>query len=45
MEFRALYSKAQAARLAESARSAENKVKRTENMVLYYLKSRGLRKN
>jgi hypothetical protein len=33
MEFRALYSRAQAARQAERARSAEN-------TVLYYLKSR-----
>jgi hypothetical protein len=44
MESRALYSRAQAARLSERARSAENKLKHTENMVLYYLKSRGLRK-
>jgi Siphovirus Gp157 len=44
MESRALYSRAQAARLTERARSAENKVKRTENMVLCYLKSRGLRR-
>ena len=44
MESRSLYCRAQAARLSERARLAENKVKRTENMVLYYLKSRDLQK-
>lgn len=44
MELRASYCRTQAARLSERARSAENKAKRTENMVLYHLKSRDLRK-
>ena len=44
MESRSLYCRAQAARLSERARLAENKVKRTENMVLCYLKSRDLQK-
>lgn len=44
MESRAMYCRSQATRLSERARSAENKVKRTENMVLYHLKSRDLRK-
>ena len=44
MEARAIYCRAQANRLAERARSAENKVNRTKNMVLYYLRSRDLRK-
>jgi hypothetical protein len=44
MESRAAYCRAQAARLSERARTAENKVERTKNMVLYYLRSRELRK-
>jgi len=44
MEARAVYCRSQAARLAEHARSTENKVERTKSMVLYYLRSRGLRK-
>jgi hypothetical protein len=44
MEARAAYCRAQANRLTDRARSAENKVDRTKNMVLYYLKSRELRK-
>jgi hypothetical protein len=44
MESRAVYCRAQAARLSERARTAENKVERTKNMVLYYLRSRELRK-
>jgi len=44
MEARAGYCRAQANRLTDRARSAENKVDRTKNMVLYYLKSRELRK-
>jgi hypothetical protein len=44
MESRAAYCRSQAARLSERARTAENKVERTKNMVLYYLRSRELRK-
>jgi Siphovirus Gp157 len=44
MEARAAYCRGQANRLTDRARSAENKVDRTKNMVLYYLKSRELRK-
>jgi hypothetical protein len=44
MEARATYCRGQANRLTDRARSAENKVDRTKNMVLYYLKSRELRK-
>lgn len=44
MEARALYCRAQAARLTERARSTENKVDRTKNMVLYFLRSGDLRK-
>jgi hypothetical protein len=44
MESRTLHCRAQAARLSERARSAENKTERTKNMVLYYLQSRNLRK-
>lgn len=44
MESRALYCRAQATRLGERARAAENKVERTKNMVLYYLRSRDLKK-
>jgi hypothetical protein len=44
MESRAAYCRAQAARLSERARTAENKVERTKDMVLYYLRSRELRK-
>jgi hypothetical protein len=44
MESRAVYCRAQAARLGDRARSAENKVVRTKNMVLYYLRSRDLKK-
>jgi hypothetical protein len=44
MESRAAYCRAQAARLSDRARTAENKVERTKNMVLYYLRSRELRK-
>lgn len=44
MEARAAYCRGQANRLTERARSSENKVDRTKNMVLYYLSSRNLRK-
>jgi hypothetical protein len=44
METRALYCRDQAARLTERARLTENKVERTKSMVLYYLRSRDLRK-
>jgi len=44
MEWRTQYCKAEAARLYERARTAENKADRTKIMVLYYLGSRGLRK-
>ncbi|MBB6144331.1 hypothetical protein HNQ77_002283 [Silvibacterium bohemicum] len=44
MEARAAYCRGQANRLADRARSAENKIDRTKGMVLYYLKSRNLRK-
>ncbi len=44
MEARANYCREQAARLSERARSTENKVERTKNMVIYYLESRGLPK-
>jgi len=44
MEARASYCRGQANRLTDRARSAENKVDRTKNMVLYYLKARNLRK-
>lgn len=42
LEARAGHCRAQAARLAERARSAENKLERTQKMVLYYLESRGI---
>ena len=44
MEWRTQYCKAEAARLSERARTAENKADRTKSMVLYYLASRNLRK-
>ena len=44
METQALYCRDQAARLTERARLTENKVERTKSMVLYYLRSRDLRK-
>ncbi len=44
MEWRTQYCKAEAARLYERARTAENKADRTKSMVLYYLGSRALRK-
>jgi hypothetical protein len=44
MESRALYCRAQAARLTERARLAESNIERTKSMVLYYLRSRELRK-
>jgi len=44
MEARATYCRAQSNRLAERARSTENKVDRTKKMILYYLRSRDLRK-
>lgn len=44
MEARAVYSRGQANRLADRARSAENKADRTKGMVLYYLKSQDLQK-
>ncbi|WP_179490190.1 siphovirus Gp157 family protein [Granulicella arctica] len=44
MEARAAYYRGQANRLTDRARSAESKVDRTKNMVLYYLKARNLRK-
>jgi hypothetical protein len=44
MEARMLYCKSEAARLQERSRLADNKIARTKCMVLYYLKSRDLRK-
>jgi len=44
MEARAQYCREQASRLSDRARSAENKTDRTKNMLLYYLRSRELRK-
>lgn len=44
MEARVLYCRAQATRLTERALWAENKVNHTKNMVLYFLRSRDLRK-
>jgi cob(I)alamin adenosyltransferase len=44
MESRSVYCRAQAARLTERARLAESKAERTKSMVLYYLRSRDLRK-
>ncbi len=44
MEARMLYCRSEAARLQERSRSADNKIVRTKGMVLYYLKSRDLRK-
>ena len=44
MEARMLYCKNEAARLQERSRAADNKIVRTKGMVLYYLKSRDLRK-
>lgn len=44
MEARMLYCRSEAARLQERSRSADNKILRTKGMVLYYLKSRDLRK-
>jgi hypothetical protein len=44
MEWRAQYCRAEAARLYERARTADNKAERTKSMVLYYLGSRNLRK-
>ena len=44
MEWRAQFCRAEAGRLYERARAADNKVEKTKNMVLYYLRSRELRK-
>lgn len=44
MEARANYCRAQANRLTDRARCAENKVTGTKNMILYYLRSRSLQK-
>jgi len=41
---RAEHCRGQAARLADRARSAENKITRTKQMVLYFLASRGMQK-
>lgn len=42
LEARACHCRAQTARLADRARSAEKKLERTQKMVLYYLESRGI---
>jgi hypothetical protein len=44
MEDREQFCRSEAARLADRARAAANKVERTKNMVLYYLFSRDLKK-
>jgi hypothetical protein len=44
MEWRTQYCRAEATRLYERARTADNKAGRTRSMVLYYLGSRDLRK-
>jgi hypothetical protein len=44
MEGREQHCRSEAARLSDRARAAANKVDRTKTMVLYYLKSRELRK-
>jgi hypothetical protein len=44
MEAREQYCRAEAARLADRARAAANKVDRTKSMVLFYLMSREMRK-
>ena len=44
MEAREQFCRAEAARLADRARTAANKVDRTKSMVLFYLMSRDLRK-
>ena len=44
MENRAAYCKSEAARLSTRARTAENKVTQTKQLVLYFLNSRGLAK-
>jgi hypothetical protein len=44
MEARTSHCRAEAQRLSERARSSENKVVRTKSMVLYFLRSRELRK-
>lgn len=44
MEAREQHCRSEAARLGDRARAASNKVDRTKAMVLYYLKSRDLRK-
>jgi hypothetical protein len=44
MEARVQYCRSEAARLQERARSSERKTTQTKHMVMYYLKSRDLRK-
>src|SRR4051794_11875544 len=44
METRAEYCKKESARYAARARRAQNKIERTESMVLYYLASHNLKK-
>jgi hypothetical protein len=44
MAWRAQFCRTEATRLHERARAAENKVEKTKSMVLYYLRSRDLRK-
>lgn len=44
MESRSKYCRAEADRLQRRARSANGKVERTQNMVLYFLAARGLKK-
>lgn len=44
MEAREQFCRTEAARLADRARSAANKVERTKSMVLFYLMSRELKK-
>jgi hypothetical protein len=44
MEAREQFCRSEAARLADRARAAANKIERTKNMALYYLLSRDLKK-
>lgn len=44
MDARTQYCRGEAQRLSDRARSAENKAHRTKSMVLYYLKSRNLKR-
>lgn len=44
MDARITHCRVESQRLSDRARNSENKIARTKSMILYYLKSRGLRK-